>query len=302
MPLDPQTTDSAVSILGTGAMGAALAATLVAAGQRVTVWNRTPERAQPLVRQGALPAASALDAICASPVSLLVLLDYAAVDEILSDDVLAAVRGRTLVVMTFGSRAEVSEAAAKVQRADGAFLGAGILAYPRAIGRAGSTIFYGGDAAAYGMHERLLAHLSGTQRFVSTDPVAAQTVLTASAAIGFAASVAYFEVAAWAETTGLSPGVLAEHARAAVLPWLDDCLADAGRRIPVAAFDGDQATVDVHASGLDAALADMQQARVGTGTLEAVQVYVQAAQRMGLGACDFSALFRVIRGDVSLSP
>ena len=38
-------TDSAVSILGTGAMGAALAGTLVGAGQRVRVWNRTPDRA-----------------------------------------------------------------------------------------------------------------------------------------------------------------------------------------------------------------------------------------------------------------
>ncbi|WP_338069166.1 NAD(P)-dependent oxidoreductase [Pararobbsia silviterrae] len=56
----------AVAVLGLGAMGSRMAARLLAAGHPVTVWNRSPDKAQPLVAQGArvapTPAAAARDA------------------------------------------------------------------------------------------------------------------------------------------------------------------------------------------------------------------------------------------------
>jgi 3-hydroxyisobutyrate dehydrogenase-like beta-hydroxyacid dehydrogenase len=44
---------SDMTVIGMGAMGAAFARTLLAAGRSVTVWNRTPEKMQPLVALGA---------------------------------------------------------------------------------------------------------------------------------------------------------------------------------------------------------------------------------------------------------
>ena len=55
-----------VAVLGIGAMGSRMAVALLRAGHSVTVWNRTPGRAQPLVEQGARlansPSAAASDA------------------------------------------------------------------------------------------------------------------------------------------------------------------------------------------------------------------------------------------------
>lgn len=51
-----------VAILGLGAMGSRLAASLLGAGHAVTVWNRTPQRAAPLLALGARLAASPGDA------------------------------------------------------------------------------------------------------------------------------------------------------------------------------------------------------------------------------------------------
>ena len=42
-----------ISIAGTGKMGSAIAARLLGLGHQVTVWNRTPARAQPLLALGA---------------------------------------------------------------------------------------------------------------------------------------------------------------------------------------------------------------------------------------------------------
>ncbi|WP_284646287.1 NAD(P)-binding domain-containing protein [Paenibacillus silviterrae] len=44
---------SDISFIGVGPMGATLARVLLQNGHRVTVWNRTKEKAEPLVREGA---------------------------------------------------------------------------------------------------------------------------------------------------------------------------------------------------------------------------------------------------------
>src|SRR2546423_932896 len=51
-----------IAFLGLGQMGAPMATRLLQAGHHVTVWDRTPERAIPLVEQGAAGAASPADA------------------------------------------------------------------------------------------------------------------------------------------------------------------------------------------------------------------------------------------------
>jgi 3-hydroxyisobutyrate dehydrogenase len=51
-----------VAFLGLGVMGSGMAARLAANGHTVAVWNRSRERAEPLVAQGARPAATPRDA------------------------------------------------------------------------------------------------------------------------------------------------------------------------------------------------------------------------------------------------
>ena len=55
-----------VAVIGTGIMGAAMVRNLLDVGINVRVWNRSPEKAEPLARNGAefadTPAAAAEDA------------------------------------------------------------------------------------------------------------------------------------------------------------------------------------------------------------------------------------------------
>jgi 3-hydroxyisobutyrate dehydrogenase len=51
-----------VAVVGLGAMGSPVASRLLAGGYDVAVWNRTPERAAPLARAGAVVAADPADA------------------------------------------------------------------------------------------------------------------------------------------------------------------------------------------------------------------------------------------------
>ena len=89
-PIIPRVTDfdiqarnghpGAIAVLGTGTMGGPIAATLLAAGFRVTVWNRTKARAAPLRRQGARLAGSPAEAAAHADVILTMLADGEAVE------------------------------------------------------------------------------------------------------------------------------------------------------------------------------------------------------------------------------
>jgi 3-hydroxyisobutyrate dehydrogenase len=69
-----------VAVLGTGIMGAAIARTLLRAGLRVTVWNRTRGKAEPLRREGAEVADKPDEAAAGADVVLTMLTDWDAVE------------------------------------------------------------------------------------------------------------------------------------------------------------------------------------------------------------------------------
>lgn len=68
-----------VGFIGLGHMGAAMAGRLLRAGHQVTVFNRTMVKAQPLIDQGARPAAEVADA-CRGDAVITMLADDDAVD------------------------------------------------------------------------------------------------------------------------------------------------------------------------------------------------------------------------------
>lgn len=70
-----------VGFIGLGQMGAAMAANLLKAGHEVAVWNRSPDKADPLVKAGARPATSPRDAAQAD-VLMTMLADDTAVETV----------------------------------------------------------------------------------------------------------------------------------------------------------------------------------------------------------------------------
>ncbi|MFC9506894.1 NAD(P)-dependent oxidoreductase [Streptomyces sp. NPDC057002] len=167
-------TDNAVAprtpltLLGTGAMGTALARVWLAAGHPVTVWNRTPARAEALAAEGAAVAASAAEAVAANRLVIACLLDDASVGETLEGADLA---GRDLVNLTTGTAAEGRDRAAWAEARGARFLDGGIMAVPPMIGVAdsGGYVFYSGSPELFEEHRDTLAVPAGT-RWAGADP------------------------------------------------------------------------------------------------------------------------------------
>ncbi|CAL9570293.1 NAD(P)-dependent oxidoreductase [Streptomyces sp. enrichment culture] len=157
-----------LTLLGTGAMGTALARAWLAAGHRVTVWNRTPARAGALAAEGAAVAASAAEAVAANRLVVACLLDDASVGEALEH---ADLTGRDLVNLTTGTPGQGRARAAWATSRGARFLDGGIMAVPPMIGdpESGGYVFYSGSGALFEEHRDTLAVPAGT-RYVGADP------------------------------------------------------------------------------------------------------------------------------------
>ncbi|HEV2325731.1 MAG TPA: NAD(P)-dependent oxidoreductase [Terracidiphilus sp.] len=75
-----------IGFLGLGQMGTPMAMRLLAAGHELSVWNRTEERADPLLREGAILAGTPAEAELGAEVVITMLFDDAACERVVFGD------------------------------------------------------------------------------------------------------------------------------------------------------------------------------------------------------------------------
>lgn len=109
-----------IGFLGTGLMGAPMARNLIAAGHAVTVWNRSPAKAEALARDGARVAPAAADAVAGAGIVVSMLSDGPATAAVQADPALRAALVAGMVWIEMGS---IRPAEARAQAEDLAALG-----------------------------------------------------------------------------------------------------------------------------------------------------------------------------------
>ncbi|MGH3367704.1 MAG: NAD(P)-binding domain-containing protein, partial [Nocardioidaceae bacterium] len=139
-----ETSSPRIAVIGTGAVGTAIAQRLLNMRLEVVVWNRTRSRTAPLVEAGARVASTVDEAVSTSRLALLTLKDYAGVEGCL-DQLTPALTGRTVIVMCTGTAADARRAADHVSRLGAEYLDAGVQAPPELIGTEAATLLYSGS-------------------------------------------------------------------------------------------------------------------------------------------------------------
>ncbi|NNE63809.1 MAG: NAD(P)-dependent oxidoreductase, partial [Gammaproteobacteria bacterium] len=136
---------SDITIIGLGAMGSAIARTLLMNGRKVTVWNRSPDKMAALQDAGADKAADIRDAISASPRVLVCLLNYTATNTLFaSSDVAGAIEGRNVVQLGTSSPQESQDAEAFFNRLGAGYIDGTIMCWPGDIGTPSGRIAVAG--------------------------------------------------------------------------------------------------------------------------------------------------------------
>ena len=92
-----------LALLGTGLMGGPMAARLLGAGYPLAVWNRTAEKAQPLVNKGAKSAATPAEVVLGADMVITMLADGPAVGDVLFDGGVADALSAGAIVVDMSS-------------------------------------------------------------------------------------------------------------------------------------------------------------------------------------------------------
>lgn len=162
--------ESAVTVIGLGPMGRALAGAFLDAGLRVTVWNRTPGRDRELVDRGVTSAASAAEAVAASALTVVCVVNYDAADAVLRQAAVTdALKGRTVVNLTADTPARSRDAAGWADAHGIRYLDGAIMTPTPTIGGPEGVFIYSGPAELYGEHRQVLDALGGTHTHLGED-------------------------------------------------------------------------------------------------------------------------------------
>jgi 3-hydroxyisobutyrate dehydrogenase-like beta-hydroxyacid dehydrogenase len=197
-------------------MGSALARALIAAGYPTTVWNRTIAKTSLLAAAGARPAATAAEAVTASPLVITCLTGFDETRQAL-EAASAQLRGRDLVTLNTGAPAGARETATWAAERGARFLAGAVKDVPDAVGRPETLLYYSGDAAVFAGHLHTLRALGGDTIHLGHEPDLAALYELAVGGMLLPALMGFFQGAAILQSRGLEASSMVGYAR----KWLD---------------------------------------------------------------------------------
>lgn len=275
-----------VSVIGAGAIGSAVARTLLAAGRHVIVWNRSSHRLPPLVAAGAVAAATVGDAVRSSDLVLAPLTDHDAIHACL--DGVDDLRDRTLAAMCTGGPEDARRLARRVRSGGGEYLDVGLQASPEAIGSDAAYLLSSGSAAAFGRHRPTLETL-GSARFVGEAPEAAAVWSLALYGVWYDAQLGLLRALTVARDIGIDVAAFAETA-ATQLGHVVASSADTAREVREQRYPRGPASLTEHLELLARIVELRAGCGLGDGGLGAVVEQAARSVAEGHGAAGLTAL------------
>ena len=159
---------SDISVIGSGVMGSALIETLAENDVRVTIWNRTRDRAEKLAGPRVTVADSVTEALDQSPVTIVCVSGYDVTTSLVAD-ASESLDGTILCNLAFVTHEQGRTLAELVESENGRYLDVEILGYPSNIGMESTPLYLSGDREAF-EEVRSLFSTFGTVKYVSSTP------------------------------------------------------------------------------------------------------------------------------------
>lgn len=282
-----------IAVVGTGRMGSALARALLAKDHRITVWNRTKEKAEALALLGATIAPSALEAVSAAEIVIVNVSDYKATAAILRDDALAsAIRGKLIVELTSGTPHGAREAAEWCVEHGAGYLDGAIMATPDFIGTDAGTILISGQSQAFRDNEAVFRALGGNVQHVGQDPGRANAFDSALLALMWGELFGALQAIAVCQAEGIELGELGRQ-WTATAPVVEGLVADLIKRTNAGRFASDDETlssISTHYGAFQHLLELMDARGIDRSVADGYDAIFQRAFAAGQLHEDFAAL------------
>ncbi|MFG3408265.1 NAD(P)-dependent oxidoreductase [Streptomyces sp. NPDC048142] len=288
----PEQTKPHVTVLGLGRMGAPIASALLDAGYSTTVWNRTAAKADALVAQGAIRAATAADAVEAGSLVIVPLLDHAAVRQALGPTA-SILQGRTLVNLANSTPDHARELAAWAAGHGADYLDGAMMALPETVATPEGFFLYSGSQHAFTTYRRELEVMAPAHYF-GTDPGSAEIHDLALLGTGYAALTGFLHAAALLDPVGTTPEVFAPLA-ARWLHGMAEFLPELAREAGQSAYAGGVSTVDLNRAGVDSLIQLSRASGIATDVHEPLKALLDERSADGHGQDSFSSVFELLK-------
>ncbi len=279
--------------VGLGVMGSAIVRRLLDAGHAVHVWNRTPEKAEPLLEAGARWAGSPREAAERGEFVFTMVTNTAAVEAVADgeDGILAGLGpGKVYVEMSTASPANTRALAERVAAAGAQMLDSPVSGTSITVEQGKASLMVGGDEDAFERVRPVLEAIG--PRVIHVGPTGAAVTVKIAVNLSLAVQmVAFSEGVLLAEKSGISREKAVEVMLASVIasPMVT-------YRGPLVLGHPDEVWFDctMMQKDLNLALELGRQLEVPLPTTAVTNELLTAARGLGIGDRDFAALFDVL--------
>ncbi|MEV7416362.1 NAD(P)-binding domain-containing protein [Streptomyces sp. NPDC089919] len=281
----------AVTVVGLGPMGQAMAAAYLDAGYRVTVWNRSPGKDEALVACGAHRAGSVAEAVAAGDLTVLSLIDAEAMYSTLADVDLS---GRILVNLSSDVPEKARAAAAWAEERGASYLTGGVNVPPTGIGEPGASIFISGPREVYDAHRAALDVLAATD-YRGADQGYAQLYYQLNMTMFWTAYTGWYQAVAIARANGLTAADILPYAQYTA-DSMNAFYTHSAPPIDADDHDGSAARLAMCAASLEHVLHTAADSGVDTRILAAHADLYRRGVEAGFGADGTTRLLQLLRG------
>ncbi|MFQ6850700.1 NAD(P)-binding domain-containing protein [Streptomyces sp. 35M1] len=292
---EPAPASTPVTVLGLGDMGRSLARAFLAAGHPTTVWNRSPEKGEDVVALGAVRAASADEAVRASGLVVVCLVDYDASDAVL-EPLAEVLKGRVLVNLTSDTPARSRQTAAWAAKHSLSYLDGAIMVPVDVVGSAEALVFHAGDRAVFAAHEDTLKALGEPATYLGEDHGLAAAYDMAMLDFFYGAMGGLVHAFALARAEGIEPASLAPYLTTItgiLPPIVEYTAAEAGS----GAYPANGANLGMMAASVDHILHTAKDRGLDVSQLAGLKSLTDRAIAQGRGPGSWSSLVEVIAAD-----
>ncbi|MBA3677520.1 MAG: NAD(P)-dependent oxidoreductase [Sphingosinicella sp.] len=284
-----------VSIIGLGSMGLTLADLLLKAGNSVSLWNRSAEKAADLVARGAHLHPTPALAISASPITIICLYDYDAARSILrSEGVAEALDDRLLVNLGTGSPKDAQEAGAFVAKSGGRYLDGAIQAAPSQMGQPETPVLISGARDSFDEGAPTLRILGGNLIYLGERIEAASFMDLATLSYVYGAYAGFLHGAMLAEAVGINVGTYGNLVND-ISPTFGAFFKNEGGVIESDDFTITESPLRISIPAVERILTASRDLGLNTEVPELVGSWLDRAERAGLADQELAAMIKVIR-------
>jgi 3-hydroxyisobutyrate dehydrogenase-like beta-hydroxyacid dehydrogenase len=283
-----------LAVLGLGSMGSALAHCLLKAGYDVSVWNRSPGRAEALAGAGARICGTADDAMSASEFAIVCIKSHKETVDLVSG-LSDSLEGKTICDMSTGDTSDANALVSVLGKRGADYMLGMINAYPSGIGGKDTAILTVGRAEVWRRYGDIIRALGGTSAHVGEEPAALAALFAGLFTVrqGFMFGMIYGALVC--QKAGIPMQVYSDQLPATI-KLVNDYHDLFARTVPSEDYDNAEASMKVYALAQEDALKTFLSLDAPAELMELMYARTKTAWDDGLGSKQLTALVQHMAG------